>query len=340
MGLETGTYISDLDSANPASGDSQVQGDNHIRLIKETVKATFPNLTGAVTPTQVELNYVYGVTSAIQTQIDTANSARVAGDALMLSKAGGTMTGALVLSGNPVNDLEAAPKQYADLMLPKAGGTMTGALVLSGAPTVDLNPATKKYVDDADAALDAAFGQVRVHAVGALVGSSAYWGTVNYARSGTNVTCTYADHPYAVGSILHIASATDTGLHTTSAVVTAITGSTFVFETTATGAASGSLVVQAAVIKAHNISAIECITANYIFKLTFANAAADTNYSVLVDGYYSRSTSESDVLYHDRASGAGGSNALVKRRSEAYFIYRSYNDLGSSSDADFVVLKW
>lgn len=32
--------------------------------------------------------------------------------------------------------------------LDKAGGTMTGALVLSGAPTVDLNPATKKYVDD------------------------------------------------------------------------------------------------------------------------------------------------------------------------------------------------
>lgn len=29
-----------------------------------------------------------------------------------------------------------------------SGGTMTGALVLSGAPTADLNPATKKYVDD------------------------------------------------------------------------------------------------------------------------------------------------------------------------------------------------
>jgi hypothetical protein len=32
--------------------------------------------------------------------------------------------------------------------LDKSGGTMTGALVLSGAPTADLNPATKKYVDD------------------------------------------------------------------------------------------------------------------------------------------------------------------------------------------------
>jgi hypothetical protein len=32
--------------------------------------------------------------------------------------------------------------------LPLAGGTLTGALTLSGAPTVDLQAATKKYVDD------------------------------------------------------------------------------------------------------------------------------------------------------------------------------------------------
>ncbi len=32
--------------------------------------------------------------------------------------------------------------------LDKSGGTMTGALTLSGAPSADLHPATKKYVDD------------------------------------------------------------------------------------------------------------------------------------------------------------------------------------------------
>jgi hypothetical protein len=37
----------------------------------------------------------------------------------------------------------------ADAALPKAGGTMTGALTLSGAPTNNLHAATKKYVDDA-----------------------------------------------------------------------------------------------------------------------------------------------------------------------------------------------
>ena len=41
-----------------------------------------------------------------------------------------------------------AAKTTADAALPKAGGTMTGALTLSGAPTGNLHAATKKYVDD------------------------------------------------------------------------------------------------------------------------------------------------------------------------------------------------
>ena len=70
MALETGTYISDLNVSNPAATDGVTQADDHLRLIKSTVKATFPNVSGAVTPTHTELNYVDGVTSAIQTQLD------------------------------------------------------------------------------------------------------------------------------------------------------------------------------------------------------------------------------------------------------------------------------
>lgn len=69
-GLETGTYISDLVVTNPTSSDLASTADDHMRLIKSTVKTTFPNVSGAVTPTHTELNYVDGVTSAIQTQID------------------------------------------------------------------------------------------------------------------------------------------------------------------------------------------------------------------------------------------------------------------------------
>lgn len=70
MSLETGTYINSLVSTNPVSGDPKSQGDDHLRLIKSTILSTWPNITGAVTPTHTELNYVDGVTSAIQTQID------------------------------------------------------------------------------------------------------------------------------------------------------------------------------------------------------------------------------------------------------------------------------
>jgi hypothetical protein len=74
MALEdlTGTkYIDDLVATNPAAGDNVSEGDDHIRGIKNVLKTTFPNIDGAVTPTDTEINYVGGVTSAIQTQIDS-----------------------------------------------------------------------------------------------------------------------------------------------------------------------------------------------------------------------------------------------------------------------------
>ena len=63
MGLETGTYISDLNSSNPVAGDPVNEGDDHLRLVKSTVKATFPSITGAVTATHTELNLIDGVTA-------------------------------------------------------------------------------------------------------------------------------------------------------------------------------------------------------------------------------------------------------------------------------------
>lgn len=84
MPLETGTYISDLNASNPAATDFLDRADDHMRLIKSTIKATFPNISGAVTPTHTELNYVDGVTSAIQTQLD----AKQASDAELTAIAG------------------------------------------------------------------------------------------------------------------------------------------------------------------------------------------------------------------------------------------------------------
>lgn len=98
----TGTkYIDSLVATNPASGDVKGEGDDHLRGIKNVIANTFPNITGAITSTQAELNkldgltavladlellsglaayglsttelqYLNGVTSAIQTQITNA----------------------------------------------------------------------------------------------------------------------------------------------------------------------------------------------------------------------------------------------------------------------------
>lgn len=44
MALETGTYVADLAPSNPPSSDPVGQGDDHLRLIKSVLQATFPNM--------------------------------------------------------------------------------------------------------------------------------------------------------------------------------------------------------------------------------------------------------------------------------------------------------
>lgn len=47
MGLEAGTYISDLVPTNPADGDAESQGAAHLRLIKSVLQNCFPHLDAA-----------------------------------------------------------------------------------------------------------------------------------------------------------------------------------------------------------------------------------------------------------------------------------------------------
>lgn len=64
MALESGTYINSLNASNPASTDGLAQADDHIRLLKSTIKASLPNITGAITSTHTELNVLDGVTAS------------------------------------------------------------------------------------------------------------------------------------------------------------------------------------------------------------------------------------------------------------------------------------
>ena len=77
------------------------------------------------------------------------NKVTVANDVLTgnVAKTGDTMTGPLVLPGDPSTALQAATKQYADTKLALAGGTLTGALTLAADPVSALQAATKQYAD-------------------------------------------------------------------------------------------------------------------------------------------------------------------------------------------------
>lgn len=118
-----------------------------------------------------------GVEGTLTTNLTAETTARTTADTGLqnsintkVNKAGDTMTGALVLSGDPTSALQAATKQFIDAettratnaettltngKVNKSGDTMTGALVLSGDPTSGLHPATKQYVDSANAAQNA-----------------------------------------------------------------------------------------------------------------------------------------------------------------------------------------
>jgi hypothetical protein len=113
MALETATYIDGLNASNPAASDAISSADDHMRLIKSTIKATFPNITGPVTKTQAQIND-------------------------LLEKAGGTMTGPLTLSGAPSSNLHAATKAYVDSSISAA---TTGVSSFS-AGTTGLTPST------------------------------------------------------------------------------------------------------------------------------------------------------------------------------------------------------
>ena len=72
MGLESGTYIDSLVATNPVGSDNRNQGDDHLRLIKNTVKASFPDVDEAVVtvhngssaPTNKQTGTVWRDTSA------------------------------------------------------------------------------------------------------------------------------------------------------------------------------------------------------------------------------------------------------------------------------------
>jgi len=65
MTVENVTYIDDLDPAYPDGADSMSEGDDHIRNIKKSIKATFPKVAGEV-PLVIKGDGVTGLESSTE----------------------------------------------------------------------------------------------------------------------------------------------------------------------------------------------------------------------------------------------------------------------------------
>lgn len=81
-GLETATYINQLNASYPTGTDPYSTTDDHLRLLKATIKNSFPNITGAMTATQGELNLLVGKTGTVWTSANDGAASTLDADLL------------------------------------------------------------------------------------------------------------------------------------------------------------------------------------------------------------------------------------------------------------------
>jgi hypothetical protein len=75
MPLESATWVNQLDQTRPTSTDVKSEGDDVMRLIKSTLKNSFPNVGGAMNASQTELNRMVGATEDVQPRLSATLSA-------------------------------------------------------------------------------------------------------------------------------------------------------------------------------------------------------------------------------------------------------------------------
>lgn len=147
---------------------------------------------------------------------------------------------------------------------------------------------------------------------GAVVG-------VSYSRSGTTVTVTSPSHGQANGVSESIYNATDSGLNAVAVTITVVNANTFTFQTTATGATTGTLsYVFNSIRSSFNVSSITKLGVGD-YQIAFQTAMADANYSVVaqkgtsnsVDAAFANINTNGQTTTGVRVSTGYGSGSLT-----------------------------
>jgi len=182
MTVESATYISDLNAANPGATDLKSEGDDHMRLIKSVLKSTFPNITGAVTATQATLNATYLPLSGGTVTGDVSFNGNTtlgdaSGDTVTVNASTASAPNGLTFSGGSVN--------YAGAASYSVGSTSLRAGTTAGFPVCVWNYAgggadSKLW----DAYVDGTTWHMRV----INDADNAFSDAITVVRSGTTVT--------------------------------------------------------------------------------------------------------------------------------------------------------
>lgn len=117
--------------------------------------ANVPTPTGGITQEQADARYVQLAGGTMTGDLKVLESPQSDASAVSKSYAQGLFANAVSTANTAKQTADAAnaaaiaAQNTANAALPKSGGTMTGALTLSGDPTGNLQAATKQYVDKA-----------------------------------------------------------------------------------------------------------------------------------------------------------------------------------------------
>lgn len=140
MSLENPTYINGLIVTNPTSSDPVSQGDDHLKLIKSTLKNTFPNVTGAVTTTHTEINLLNDATNAANnnTLVKRNSSGAASFSAVYATTLTGTLSSAAQTSVTSVGALNGGSitSGFGSINTGSSTISTTGSLT-AGSVTVD-----------------------------------------------------------------------------------------------------------------------------------------------------------------------------------------------------------
>jgi microcystin-dependent protein len=132
MPLETGTFISDLVPTNPVHTDQMNQEDGHVRLVKASLKNTFPNITGAINSSQTQIDAAVAATTGTAALLmNPSGGVEVAGDTTTKIYSPGT--GQLTIATEGHDALKVRNDQSVEMM---GNATVDGNLNIQGSLTV------------------------------------------------------------------------------------------------------------------------------------------------------------------------------------------------------------